>query len=350
MEATAEGGQDKLRRPMVLHVVTRWRSPCPFFMCLFSWRQRWIGKSSISQKSLIYVRPTWISPNDFPIFRNVDPFCPCIHAAAAVKIKASCYWPIFRVGSVSRVGEGAHNKRPCFFSLYVAGHQLTPEEGARRCSRAFRPAFDAIDHDSTVTSFLRDKYQLFFGDLIERLKVDMTILDFNYTRLNTYMRLFMDEQMRLFKLRPSDVQLIHESEYPLALEFFLQFDGRAPHLTMGSSHSRRCLLVNLFYLKTCSFRFARPRTMSEGLFCAQEPEARYELASCGNCGLCHPQYDRSHRTNKSVVEFSEAHQHTFLNGYRAILNCSAVSPLASAISCSPPRRRSRAIPRTSSMH
>lgn len=145
------------------------------------------------------------------------------------------------------------------------------------------------------------------------------------------MRLLMDEQMRVFKLRPADVQLIHESEYPLALEFFLQFDGR-PHRTMGlftlTRVPRRCPLVNLFYLKTCSFRFARPRTMSEGLFCAQEPEARYELTACGNCGLCYPQYDRSHRTNKSVVEFSEAHQHTFLNGYRAILNCSAVSPLA----------------------
>ena len=130
--------------------------------------------------------------------------------------------------------EREHKTKGLASSLYVAGHQLTPEEGARRCSRAFRPAFDAIEHESTVASFLRDKYQRFFGDLIERLKVDMTILDFNYTRLNTYMRLLMDEQMRVFKLRPSDVPLIHESEYPLALEFFLQFDGR-PHLTMGSS-------------------------------------------------------------------------------------------------------------------
>lgn len=122
-------------------------------------------------------------------------------------------------------------------SVCVAGHQLTPEEGARRCSRAFRPAFDAFDHDTTVTSFLRDKYQRFFGDLIERLKVDMTILDFNYIRLNKYMRLLMDEQMRVFKLRPADVQLIHESEYPLALEFFLQFDGRAAPLMIGFSLS-----------------------------------------------------------------------------------------------------------------
>ena len=163
------------------------------------------------------------------MFRNVEQFCPCIHAAA-VKIKASCYWPIFRVCRVSR-GRGSTKPKALLLlslSLYVAGHQLTPEEGARRCSRAFRPAFDAIDHDSTVASFLRDKYHLFFGDLIERLKVDMTLLDFNYTRLNKYMRLLMDEQVRVFNLRPSEVQLIQEKEYPLALEFFLQFDGRPP--------------------------------------------------------------------------------------------------------------------------
>ena len=84
-------------------------------------------------------------------------------------------------------------------------------------------------------------------------------------------------------------------------------------------------LVHMFYMKTCSFRFARPRSLHEGLFCLQTPEARYELVACGNCGLCYPQYDMTHRTNKYIVQFSQAHQHTFLNGYQSILNCSAVS-------------------------
>lgn len=77
-------------------------------------------------------------------------------------------------------------------------------------------------------------------------------------------------------------------------------------------------------MKTCSLRYARPRTLNEGLFCLQEPEARYELSACGNCALCYPQYDRTYRVKKSIVDFSQAHQHTFLNGYHAILNCSAV--------------------------
>ena len=81
----------------------------------------------------------------------------------------------------------------------------------------------------------------------------------------------------------------------------------------------------MFYMKTCAFRFARPRSLREGLFCLQTPEARYELVACDNCGLCYSQYDMTHRTKKFIVEFSQAHSHTFVNGYQSILNCSAVS-------------------------
>lgn len=77
-------------------------------------------------------------------------------------------------------------------------------------------------------------------------------------------------------------------------------------------------------MKTCTFRYARPRTLQEGLFCLQMPEARYELAACGNCRLCYPPYDRTYRSRKTVLDFSPGHKHTFVNGYQAILNCSAV--------------------------
>ncbi|CAF1457059.1 unnamed protein product [Rotaria sordida] len=76
-------------------------------------------------------------------------------------------------------------------------------------------------------------------------------------------------------------------------------------------------------MKTYSFRHARSRTMNEGLFCLQEPEVQCELVACGNCGLCYPQYDMKYRSKKSILEFNQAHKHTFLNGYQAILNCSA---------------------------
>ncbi|CAF4165362.1 unnamed protein product, partial [Rotaria sordida] len=164
-------------------------------------------------------------------------------------------------------------------------HPLAPQRLVRRCADTFKPAFNIINYDSTIPSFLREKYHIFFGDLLERLKADMTILDYNYTRLNQYLRMLVYEQIRVLHLRLHEIQRIDEKEYPVALKFFLQFD------------------VNMFNMKTCSFRYTRPRTLNEGLFCIREPDARYELAACGNFGF-------------------QARKHTFLNGYQAILNCS----------------------------
>ena len=51
------------------------------------------------------------------------------------------------------------------------------------------------------------------------------------------------------------------------------------------------ILVDIFYMKTCSFRGAEPRSVIEGLFCGKdEPEARYTMIACGNlqCRCCHP--------------------------------------------------------------
>ena len=77
-------------------------------------------------------------------------------------------------------------------------------------------------------------------------------------------------------------------------------------------------------MKTCSFGGARPRTMNEGLFCLREPEARYDVSACNNCGLCYPRNDSYGRPRRSVVKYSQAHEYLCLNGYRIILNCSAV--------------------------
>ena len=192
------------------------------------------------------------------------------------------------------------------FSLLVE-HQLSNEELELRRVDYFQPACRLVDHDRSISSFIRDKGQHFYGDLVDRLKVDMALLDYNYTRLVTFTRVLANEQAQVFDLPFDHVASMNEREYPLALEFFLQFD------------------VHVFYMKTCTFRFARPRMSLEGLFCVQEPEARYDLSACGNCALCYPNYNMEHRQKTSVVDFSQAHAHTFVNGYRTILNCSAVS-------------------------
>jgi hypothetical protein len=122
---------------------------------------------------------------------------------------------------------------PCKTNRHILFHilvnQLTQIEAIRRCSNSFTPAFDIVNHNPLIPSFLREKYQLFYSDLIERLKVDMTILDYNYTRLTKYITMVIEEQIRVFVLRRNEVQLIEELEYSLALEFFLQFDGMFHH-------------------------------------------------------------------------------------------------------------------------
>ena len=111
------------------------------------------------------------------------------------------------------------------FLHHGAVGQLNSTEALRRCPGAYKSTFDIINYDPNVPSFLRAKYQLFYGDLIRRLKCDMTILDFNYTRLDQYMKRLAEEQMVVFNLRPDETLRLGEREYPLALEFFLQFDG-----------------------------------------------------------------------------------------------------------------------------
>ncbi|CAF4099339.1 unnamed protein product, partial [Rotaria sp. Silwood1] len=106
----------------------------------------------------------------------------------------------------------------------IPAHQLGETELARRHPGTFKSAFEIVKNDTTVPSLLREKYHMFFDDLLKRLKVDIAILDFNYTRLNKYIRMLGYEHMRVFNLRPHEIQQIDEKEYPIALEFFLQFD------------------------------------------------------------------------------------------------------------------------------
>ena len=187
----------------------------------------------------------------------------------------------------------------------VASDRLTLIEFRRRTSNTYPSVINILEQYVKIPSFVRDKCELLFGELMKRLRVDLSILDYNYTRLNTFLKMLMYEQIRVFELQVEDVPSVNEKEYPCLLEFFLQFD------------------VHLFYMKTCSFRFARPRTLQEGLFCLYEPEARYELSACGNCGLCCPKYSLKYRTKQTIVDFSQGHRHRFVNGYEVILNCSA---------------------------
>ena len=85
--------------------------------------------------------------------------------------------------------------------------------------------------------------------------------------------------------------------------------------------------VDIFYMKTCSFREAEPRSILEGLFCGKdEPKAPYELTPCNNlfCPCCHPRNHWRKSQSWSVVDFQSSSMHQFVNGYTTYLNCPAV--------------------------
>jgi hypothetical protein len=94
------------------------------------------------------------------------------------------------------------------------------------------------------------------------------------------------------------------------------------------------ILVDLFFLKTCNFRDSQPRLIgtnnkqqkeAEGLLCELEPCARYGMMPCNNnkCFLCKSERSKS-KDLPVVIQFSNKQIHHFINGYQAILNCSAV--------------------------
>ena len=88
----------------------------------------------------------------------------------------------------------------------------------------------------------------------------MTLLDYNYTRLNQYMRTLVYEQRQVSHLRPCEMQRIDEKEYPLALEFYLQFDSMYTNsfdsvISMASSiliFSSQYVLYEDMFISLCS--------------------------------------------------------------------------------------------------
>ncbi|CAF3547400.1 unnamed protein product [Rotaria socialis] len=168
-----------------------------------------------------------------------------------------------------------------------------------------------------MDSFMGDLFRYHFGNLSERLKVNMAFIDFNLACFRAIIRRFQlirqlfYRRYMLFNNNVNDLtspqqQLTNNllslefKEMSVGLEFFLQLD------------------VDLFYMKTCSFRGANPRSFDVGLFCKSNlPVIRYALEPCEQmiCSLCEP--------TKPIVEFNSYRTHRFVNGYHAILNCPA---------------------------
>jgi hypothetical protein len=224
---------------------------------------------------------------------------------------------------------------------------LSEQERDRRRPNKYRPPFQLIGAQATIPSFFLPIYEEYFGDLSKRLNIDMAILDYNYTRLLSCGDIWADERIERFKTRPEEI-ILDRREFPIALEFFLQIDGKHMHACMRSFLTF-FVTVDLFYMKTCSFREAQPTASNRHLFCQTNPEARYGMTACGNCGLCYPKYDVKRR-GQPVIKFDATHSHHFANKYQTILNCPCVSLPSRVLSSFSGCCRSRARQGISSTH
>jgi hypothetical protein len=131
-------------------------------------------------------------------------------------------------------------------------------------------------------------------------------LECNFTRLIKFANLLGANRIHRFST-PTHKAYLDENEYSMALEFYLQID------------------INLFYMKTCSYREAVPVSSENGLFCTNEPQIRYGMIPCNrtSCCLCYPSYKLTYRHDKPIIQFGPNQQHQFINKYRSTLNCPA---------------------------
>jgi hypothetical protein len=202
----------------------------------------------------------------------------------------------------------------------------------------------------SIDSFMNDLFQDLFIEPSRQWKIPYSIIDFNLSRL----RRCMD----IYKKQTQDAAIASFQELPLALEFFLQIDGKlCIHDHRRSLSLFVCLLlVDLFFMKTCRFGGAQPRPSftdinnnnkkkkdssyeTEGILCQYPPTATYGMKPCylEDCFLCAVQYHGrsvdggcsrgipSDSSFKIGVEFYSNQIHRFVNKYEAILNCPAVS-------------------------
>ena len=184
-----------------------------------------------------------------------------------------------------------------------------------------------------------DEFHLSYDDaqeMAQRLQVDMPVIIFNAIRLRGHCHnlLSLHEYYRRNVLKQPDMiisePVLSSKQMVLTLEFYLQMDGKlffSRNIIPFIMNKFICILVDLFYMKTCSYGGAQPRSDLEGLFCgADEPEARYSMDPCGNlfCLCCYPSNRLKKTQSWPVVDFESSSTHRFTNGYTTYLNCPAV--------------------------
>jgi hypothetical protein len=96
----------------------------------------------------------------------------------------------------------------------------------------YRPPFLVIGAPPTnilvntnIPSIFWPIYQELFANVSEHLHIDIAIIDYNYARLSKCIDIWSKEQLFRFKKAQHEVTL-DQKEYAIALEFYLQIDGK----------------------------------------------------------------------------------------------------------------------------
>ncbi|CAF1444491.1 unnamed protein product [Adineta steineri] len=174
--------------------------------------------------------------------------------------------------------------QPPLLLANVSRYGINKEQLAQRNKNVYPLAYTINQTNSDIPSYFHNEYHLFINSLSAKYHVDEAILDYNLYRMFDCFRTFADDCIKRLNHHPEQFNLDHIQK-KIALEFYLQID------------------VDVFFMKTCSFRGAEPRSAHEGLFCYDLPDARYGLFECGNCPLCKPSHNTMRHRQQPIIQF-----------------------------------------------
>ncbi|CAF1338839.1 unnamed protein product [Adineta steineri] len=215
--------------------------------------------------------------------------------------------------------------QPPLLLCNVPKQQLSQLQLVRRTSNIYLSSYEFFEKnlemiDSMNDSFLVAIYRQLLYDLSIKWQISIPLLDYNLARLNKCTRKCLEhwqqqqrqDHLQLLPRIPTTATFTIE-ELPSVLEFYLQID------------------VDLFYLKTCSFRQAEP--IENMIFCSKPPEIHYCLTACNkfNCSCCHPLHARIYPGQSEAIQFNIKQKYQFVNGYQTILNCPATCETSNII-------------------
>ncbi|CAF1524614.1 unnamed protein product, partial [Adineta ricciae] len=214
--------------------------------------------------------------------------------AAPSYVPVTLRGPSYRYRILPACPSSLHDDQPPLLLPNVPVNKLSQEQLLYRQSGRFPLTYTADPKYFDIPSYFYSEYQAYMSMLIYKYNVDEPILSYNLARFKQCYDMFIDDYCYHHSCLPEQFEITTKQKN-YALEFYLQMD------------------VDLFFMKTCSYRSAKPRSNDEGLYCINEPEARYSLLPCNDCSLCQPPIHSPEQ--QSTIRFGPNQKFRFMNDY-----------------------------------